>query len=266
MNSNKMVKISNRIGFIAVLALVYWVLIYITTQIFGLKIFKETLTATFNWSILGILVLMFGALIINVMLNLSRIADKINNGNEAIEKISIKKRTGTIIFLVSLPIVIIALFFGNYLSSKKIENELKKSADAIINSYNTTINELSNYSFDINWINKARNLFSLMVRIDAEITNVGIIFEDEIDGNIIYLTVVNGSEVRENEVLNKINFIRNYKLKEREYIEKYFKENYNQKYFLSENGVYNLFVPYENNNEKMLFFFTNRRDYGSLSK
>ena len=266
MNSNKMVKISNRIGFIAVLALVYWVLIFITTQIFGLRIFKETLTATFNWSILGILVLMFGALIINIMFNLSRIADKINNGNETIEKTSIKKRTGTIIFIASLPIIIITLFFGNYLSSKKIENELKKSADAIINSFNTAINELSNYSFDTNWINKASNLFSLMVRIDSEINNVGIIFEDEIDGNIVYLTVVNGNQIREDDVLNKIYFIRNYKLKEREYIAKYFRENYNQKYFLSENGVYNLFVPYENSNKKILFFFSNRREYGSLSK
>jgi hypothetical protein len=41
--------------------------------------------------------------------------------------------------------------------------------------------------------------------------------------------------------------------KERGYIEKVFKENYNQKYFMSENGSYHLFVPYENNDKKMIF-------------
>jgi heme/copper-type cytochrome/quinol oxidase subunit 1 len=185
MNSRKMVKLSNTIGFIAVLALVYWVIIFITTQIFGLKIFKETATATFNWSILGILVLMFGALIINVMFNLSRIADKINNDNEIIVKTQSKIGKG-IIFLVSLPFVILTLFFGNYLSSKKVENELKKSANAIINSYQMAIAELSDYTFDRDWINNAENLLSFMVKIDPNFRSVGIIFEDEINKNNFY--------------------------------------------------------------------------------
>lgn len=119
MNSSKMVKLSNNIGFAAVLALVYWVIIFITTQIFGLKIFKEIATATFNWSILGIIVLMFGALIINIMFNLSRIADRINKDSEVIEKKSAKIKWFA--FLISLPVIIIALFFGNYLSSKKLK-------------------------------------------------------------------------------------------------------------------------------------------------
>jgi uncharacterized membrane protein len=69
MNSKKMVKVSNIIGFIAVLALIYWV----------------------------------------------------------------------IVFIISLPIVIICLFFGNYLSTQKTENELKYSADGIIKSYKSNI-------------------------------------------------------------------------------------------------------------------------------
>jgi hypothetical protein len=265
MNSKKMVKLSNTIGFIAVLALIYWVIIFTTTEIFGLKIFKETTTATFNWSILGILVLMFGALIINIMFNLSRIADKINNDNETIEKTAIKKGKGIIIFIISLPIVIIALFFGNFLSSKNVENELKKSADKIIDSYQMSISELSDYSFDRDWINSARNLLSFMVRIDPNINNVAIIFEDEINGNNFYLTVSDGGEIRENDILSKMNYLRNYELKEREYIENVFKDNFNQKYFVSNNGLYRLFVPYQNNEMKIIFLFSNRRSYGTLS-
>jgi len=76
MNSKKMVKLSNMIGFISVLALIYWIIIFITMEVFDLRVFKEHTTTTFYFSIMGILALMFGALIINVMFNLSRIAER----------------------------------------------------------------------------------------------------------------------------------------------------------------------------------------------
>ncbi|MDR3343292.1 MAG: hypothetical protein LBT14_11015 [Treponema sp.] len=261
MNSKKMVKLSNIIGFIAVLALIYWVIIFITSEVFGLRIFKETITETFNWSIIGILVLMFGTLIINIMFNFSRIADKINNDNEEIEK---RKGKGVIVFIISLPIVIICLFFGNYLSTKKTENELKYSADGIIKSYKSEIDKIANYKFDKEWIDNTTNLLSLMIRLDHDFNNVAIIFEDEINGSPFYLTFYDEREITEKDILNKINFIRKYDLEEREYIEKVFRENYNQKYFISNKGSYHLFIPYENNDKKMILFFSDQRSYGSL--
>jgi hypothetical protein len=265
MNSKKMVKLSNIIGIIAVLALIYWVIIFITTEVFGLKIFKEKITQTFNWSIICILVLMFGALIINIMFNLSLIADKINNDNEITVK---KPGKGIIIFVCSLPILIICLFLGNYLSTKKVENELKNSADGIIKSYQLEIEKILNYTFDKEWINDTSNLLSLMIRLDHSFNDIAVIFEDEINGSPFYLSFENsfyyGGQMSERDILNKVNFIRKYDLEEREYIEKVFKENYNQKYFKSDKGSYHLFIPYENNGKKMLLFFSDRRTYGSL--
>jgi len=163
-----------------------------------------------------------------------------------------------------LPIIIGVLFLGNHISTKKIENELKKSADEIINSYETEINRISDYNFNKDWINDTVNLLSFMVKLDPNFNDVAIIFEDEINGNTFYLTLYDGREIKEGETLNKINFIRNYEFNERKYIEKVFKENYNQKYFMSNNGSYHLFIPYENNGKKILFFFSDQRRYGSL--
>lgn len=261
MDSKRMVKLSNIIGLVAVLALVYWVIIFITTEVFGLKIFKETITQTFNWSIIGILVLMFGALIINVMFNLSRIAEKINNDNEMAIK---GKGKGIILFVASLPILTLCLFLGNYLSTKKVETELKNSADGIIKSYELEIDKMSNYIFDKDWINGATNLLSLMIRLDHSFNNMAVIFEDEINGSPFYLTFYNGREIDEKDVLKKIDFIRKYDLEEREYMEKVFRENYNQKYFISNKGSYHLFIPYENNGKRMILFFSDQRSYGSL--
>ena len=85
MTPKQLVRISNIIGIVAILLLVYWVFSFITIEVFGLKVFKKNMTETFYLSVLGILALMAGALIINVMFNLTRIAQKHDN-SEIIDK------------------------------------------------------------------------------------------------------------------------------------------------------------------------------------
>ena len=61
MDTKLLVKISNIIGLVATILLVYWIFTFILTQVFGLKIFREHLTNSFQLSIFGILALMAGA-------------------------------------------------------------------------------------------------------------------------------------------------------------------------------------------------------------
>ena len=76
MNKRTWVRTSNVIGIIAIVALIYWVFTFIAIQVFGLRVFKENLTEIFSMSILGILALMSGALMLNIMFNLTRIAER----------------------------------------------------------------------------------------------------------------------------------------------------------------------------------------------
>lgn len=76
MNMKKLVKLSNIIGIVSVLLLVYWVFAFILAQVFGLKVFREHITEMFAMSVLGIIALMAGALMLNIMLNLTRIAER----------------------------------------------------------------------------------------------------------------------------------------------------------------------------------------------
>ncbi len=78
MNLKKLVKLSNIVALIAILLLIYWIFIFISVEIFGLKIFRENISQTFAMSVLGIFALMAGSLMINVMFNLTRIAEKHN--------------------------------------------------------------------------------------------------------------------------------------------------------------------------------------------
>ena len=74
MNAKKLVKATNIVGMVAVTLLVYWVFALILIQVFGLKVFREHITEIFLMSILGIFAVMGGTLMLNIMLNLTRIA------------------------------------------------------------------------------------------------------------------------------------------------------------------------------------------------
>src|SRR6056297_3104176 len=139
MNPKRLVKLSNIIGIISIILLVYWVFIFMTVEVFGLKVFKENITETFYMSILGILALMFGALIINIMFNLTRIAQKHNSDTDSIGN---KKRIGVILFIISFPLIFGLLFGGDFLSSKKKEKLLIKSAESIIVDHTTKADKL----------------------------------------------------------------------------------------------------------------------------
>jgi NADH:ubiquinone oxidoreductase subunit 5 (subunit L)/multisubunit Na+/H+ antiporter MnhA subunit len=260
MNSKKMVKLSNTIGFVSVLALIYWIIIFITIEVFGLRVFKENTTSTFYFSILGILALMFGALTINVMFNLSRIAERDKN-----EDLPEKKSRKWIIFLVSIPAIICFLFFGNFISAKKMENHLKKSADEIIKTYSPELNRLTEYSFTKEWINDTANTIKMIEKIDVNFDNVYLILSDDINGNKMYLRFSGFYVGMDEKVkIDKIEYINNSTLDEREYFEKVFKEKYNKKHFISKGGNYKLFVPLEKNGNIIILVFSNWRNHGSL--
>lgn len=116
MNPKTLVKISNAIGVISIILLIYWVFTFISIQVFGLKVFRENITESFYFSIVGILALMTGALIINLMFNLSRIAEKHNDDKSLNKKIS--KRI-LIFFILSFPLIFGGLFAGDHLTSKR---------------------------------------------------------------------------------------------------------------------------------------------------
>lgn len=147
-----------------------------------------------------------------------------------------------------------------------MENELKKSADEIIKSYLQEIHKISNYSFTKEWINETANMIKIMERIDQNFDDVFLIVADEINGNKMYLTFSDGSvNIDEKTVINKTNYINKSTLREREYLDKVTGENYNEKYFIFKDGNYKLFIPFEDDNKRIIFVFSNRQSYGTLS-
>ena len=147
MNNKSLVKLSNSIGIIAIILLLYWVFVFTSIQVFGLKVFRGNITETFYLSVVGILALMAGAVMINVMFNLTRIAEKHNEDSSAVKHIS---KSLVLLFVLSFPLVFGLLLGGDYITSMKKEKMLIQSAKSIIESNSENSSKLVNYTFDKN--------------------------------------------------------------------------------------------------------------------
>jgi len=58
MNPKQLIRISNIIGIVAIVLLIYWIFTFILIEVFGLKVFRQNMTESFYFSVLGILALL----------------------------------------------------------------------------------------------------------------------------------------------------------------------------------------------------------------
>ena len=265
MNSKSLVKLSNIIGIISIILLIYWVFIFISITVFELKIFRENITNTFYLSVTGILALMAGSLIINVMFNLTRIAEKHNNDDLNLSKITSKRLY--LIFGLSFPIIFGLLLGGDFLTSKKKEKMLIASAKSIIESSPEKSAKLVNYYFDEEWITGTVNILEIFSKTDAYFPNVVVIVNDTIENDSVFLgfSKYRDRDLSKNKTIpEKKNFIQKTTKEEREYLRKVFQENYTEVRFSARHGDYELFYPYFKDGRKIVLYFSDYQRYGKI--
>lgn len=260
MNPKKLVKLSNNIGIFAIILLIYWVFIFITIQVFGLKVFKENITETFYLSILGILALMTGALIINIMFNLTRIAQK-HNDDQTIAK---SNKTLFWAFIISFPLISLGLFTGDFLTSKKKEKMLFASAKSMIETNNIKSDHLLNYKFEKDWILKTKGIIEIFSKTDEHFPYVTLIVKDSIDQEPLFLGFNRSSKSNWHDTLlpQKKDYIQQSTQEERDYFNSIFEQNNNEYRYSSHDGRYELFYPYSIYEKSVILYFSQYQQYG----
>ena len=264
MTAKKIVKLSNVLCIISVISLCYWVFTFIVIDVFGLKVFRKNLTEIFYLSILGILALMFGALITNVMFNLTRIAEKHNS--DTIDLKQTNSKIFLICFITLFPIITIILFLGDYLTTNKKERMLLQSAESIVGSNKNVIDEIVNYEFTKEWIDNAASRLKLLSKLDRNYKNISVLVSDVIDDVPVFLifdryyyTTKDGEHD-----LDKVNFVFQSDIKQREYLEKVFQNNLLEKNFSAYNGNYEMFYPIHCNGKIIILYFQDKQQYGKI--
>lgn len=264
MNNNKLlVKFSNIIGLISIILLVYWVFVFISINVFGFKVFRENITETFYFSVFGILALMFGSLMINVMFNLTRIAEKHNQDQLGYNPYINKKII--LIFIFSFPLIFGILFGGDYLTSKKKEKMLISSAKYIIENNKEKSQKLLNYNFTKKWISETENILNLYSKTDKNFPYISVIVVDSIDNTPMFLEFNdNYYNINDTIKINKRTFIRKTTQIEREYLDNVFYQNKEEIRFSANDGKYELFYPYFEDGKKIILYFSEYQLYGKL--
>ena len=262
MNYKSLVKLSNTIGVVSIILLVYWVFSFITIQVFGLKIFQENITETFYFSIIGILALMTGALFINLMFNLTRIAEK-HNLDKTLDKKFSKKILSVI--ALSFPLIFALLMGGDYLTSQNKQEMLISSAHEIIEDNTHKASIIANYSFEKEWVEKTSEILDVVSSIDENFPEVQVIVKDEIDKTDVFLGFrYYRTRLNDSIPMQKIDYVQKTSQEERDYLNAVFKGQNLEKRFRANDGNYELFYPYSINNKTVVFYFSDYRKYGKL--
>lgn len=284
MNTKKLVKATNIIGMTAVILLMYWVFAQILISVFGLRIFREYITEIFMMSILGILAVMAGALMLNIMLNLTRIAER---GQE--EEIRNSRKT-VYLLLAVFPVLAALLFGGNYLTVQKKREILIQSAARIVKDNPNQLNALADYRFDLSYIKKSAEILNLMAKDDSAFNSAAVIVPDTVGGKAVYLTfsansrfdetvdepVPEGSQEQtddggfvvvrngEKKAVRKTEYLYAPDLNEREYLQKVFVGQTDEIRYEAHDGNYSLCHPYRQNNKAIVLCFSDYQRYGKI--
>lgn len=282
MNAKKLVKATNIVGMVAVVLLVYWVFVLILSNVFGLKVFREYITEIFLMSILGIFAVMAGALILNIMLNLTRIAER---GQEEESK---GGRKTLYLLLAVFPVLAALLFGGNYLAVQKKRQILTRSLERIVKDNPSQIKALADYRFDSAYIKKAALILELMSKEDSAFKAATVIVPDTIGNKQVYLAFSadshlsgideqapnaqgtgddNGFVVTRNgnkETISKTQYLYAPNLSEREYLQRIFAGQTNEIRYETKDGNYSLCHPYRQNGKTIVLCFSDYQQYGKI--
>jgi hypothetical protein len=266
MNLKTIVKFSNIVAAVSIILLIYWVFIFVSIEVFGFKIFRENITQTFSMSILALLALMGGSLMLNVMFNLTRIAQK-HNKDEVIERKGISKYVA-LGFLLSFPLIFGLLFGGDYLTSRKKEEMLIRTARSIVEMNSTKANEIAKYQFTKEWIVKTHESLSLISKSEKNFPDAAVIVRDSIDDVPTFLhfrDYYRRSDSIGNEIApDKMDYILRSDQVEKDYLQSVFNEGSKEIRFSASDGNYHLYYPYVVEGKIVVLYFSDQQRYGKI--
>ena len=263
MSKNKIIKLTNSISLISIVLLLYWVFVFISIQVFGFKVFRENITESFYLSIFGILSLLFGAVIVNVMFNLTKISEVMSGEyNKNVSRSITSNRSFILAFIFSFPLIFVLLYYGDFRSAKAKENYLVESARYIVDNNQESMNSFSSFNMDSTYFSKVKSELTILSKEFEKFPSISLIHKVVYEGKTIFIRLTNNSYWSSKSDIT--NYIYPCSPDEKEYLQDVFSE---QKYdfkFSSADGNYELYYPVKNNDKLFVLYFTDYQRYGKI--
>ena len=287
MNTKNLVKVCNIMGVVLIVLLMYWVFAFILIQVFGLKVFREDISEIFSLSVLGIIVLMAGVLMLNIMFNLTRIAER---GQEMPPSRSYRK--WWLAAIAMFPLLAAILWGGNYLTLQKKQQILIQTVQQFMNEYSQQKEALADYQFSLAYLQRASQHLNVLGKQNPQFDHISVIVADQIEGMPVYLSFSDKNSVSHHAQLlpeqstadvlvyqeqkgekaisqvKKTDYIFATNAQDREYLQRVFAVDANAntlgEHFVAENGYYELFYPYYDGKQTIVFRLSDYQRYGKL--
>lgn len=270
MNNKMIVNLTNKIALAFVVILVYWVFVFSMMSIFDFKIFRQNMTEAFAFSVLGIMAILCGSVIINIMLNLTRIADKQQNNATVTPRWSLKWLA---VFILSFPLLFALLYAGDWATKKKKERFMIAAANTLIDSKASIIQQLSQYQFNRKYLHKAQENIYLLSHIDKHFPAIRVLVRDDINQETVILSV-NRYTVEIEEVvdkatknpkhLQKIDFIYSTTAEERQYLLNALSGKEDNIRYEAHKSNYKLYYPVHGKNGNIVILLSDYQRYGKF--
>ena len=254
------VKVTNKIALATVILLMYWVFIFVCTTVFGFKVFRQNMTEMFLLSVLGIFAILLGSIILNIMYNLTAIADGKKIGD--IPTKPNRKYLG--LFIGSLIAIFVLLYAGDRATSNKKENYLVSSASDLVSEQQAIITSLSDYSFSRDYINKTNQNIKLLSRVEEKFPQVTVIARDEIDGKPLLLGFGSYAYRDKDREPEKVDYILGTSSEERKYLNEVFDGISSEHKFSPNDGRYEIYYPVKTEKGQIVLHLSQRSRYGKL--
>lgn len=265
MNYDLIIKTTHRVAVYATAALVYWVFAFLTITVFDLKIFREHVTQMFFLSLLGIFAVLGGAIILNVMSNLSKISSAVSPQAPAESKPPTARRWKLLALVATFPLIMTGLFVGDKLSAERKKELLIGSAERLISENQPALASLAAYSFSPDYVKDAERVLGVINKIDKNFPEVMVIFPDSIDGKKLFLGFGGRRyNYEEREKIEKPDFIYATGKEERDYLERVFAGSETNYLFHANKGNYELYFPTAIGGRKVVLYFSDFQRYGKL--
>ena len=266
MNNDLLIKTTNRVAIYATVALIYWVFTFLTITVFDLKIFRERMTEMFFLSLLGIFAILGGAIILNVMSNLSKISAAVSPAHESTPVQSQTSKVRLIVLSLCFPLIVVVLFVGNNLSAERKKTLLIiRVAENLVSENQSSLTSLADYKFTSNYVKSTESTLNVLNKIDRSFPEVMVIFPDSIEGKSLYLGFGGRRySADEKKEIEKSTYIYSTSREEREYLEKVFTTGQTEFRFHAEKGNYQLCFPTIIAGKKLVLYFSDFQRYGKF--
>jgi hypothetical protein len=264
MYKKSIISLTNKVSIVVVFLLLYWVFIFSVSMVFGFKVFKENLTETFFLAILGILALLSGAVIVNIMLNMTIISEAVDKKAEIVKEEKKLMHNPVLIwaFICSFPIIAMLLYFGDVRTSGAKERYLVKSATYLVENNPSDLRRLAAYSFDSSYVAGATKLLQVLSKQDESFPSMQVIVRDNVEGMKAFLCFGGYFRWGKNEM--KADYIYSCSAEERKYLRESFDTKEGTHRFSAADGHYELYYPVKTDTGYIMLYFTDNQRYGKI--